>query len=56
MTLRFAEAFERRIRVIRKCPYNSMHGGCHYPDCPPNCVGRRNEEAKSADGESGEQK
>ncbi len=31
-----------RLNVAKTCPFNPVHGGCHYPDCTDDCPGRAN--------------
>lgn len=34
------EGWRERVMVADACPFNAVHGGCHYPDCKPDCPGR----------------
>lgn len=36
-------AIHKAVRIAQTCPHSTYHGGCHYPDCPPDCPGRKQE-------------
>jgi hypothetical protein len=34
------QEWRERVKIAEKCPFNAVHGGCHYPDCASDCPGR----------------